>query len=201
MSTHWKLAVTADYAEADGSTIYGDIGLGALAADGIEWSLVETPIRPGALEGFDAVLAAQRHSVRGRAARGRHHAQARRPLRRRLRRRGPHRLRGARHPRHQRPHGAAGPHGAHGADLPVRPRALPCSPKDRLVREAAWDRKAEHRGPGLGSATIGMVGLGGIGQETVRQRAPSTSTSSPGTAPRAPSSAPRSGSSSSSSTR
>ena len=42
-------------------------------------------------------------------------------------------------------------------------------PKDRLVREADWDRKAEYRGPGLATATIGMIGLGGIGQETVRQ--------------------------------
>ena len=34
MSTPWKLAVTADHAEADGSTIYGDIGLGDLPYSG-----------------------------------------------------------------------------------------------------------------------------------------------------------------------
>src|SRR5690625_1197359 len=42
-------------------------------------------------------------------------------------------------------------------------------PKDHLVRTAQWDRKALYRGPGLATATVGVIGLGGIGQETVRQ--------------------------------
>jgi phosphoglycerate dehydrogenase-like enzyme len=41
-------------------------------------------------------------------------------------------------------------------------------PKDRLVREGRWDRKAEYRGVGLANATVGVVGLGGIGRETTR---------------------------------
>lgn len=168
MSTPWKLAVTADYAEADGSTIYGDIGLSGLAADGIEWSLIETPIAPGALEGFDAVLL-----LSGT------------PL-------GEEQLEGVTTLRHVARFGAGFDavdlaacdargitvtNAPTGLRVPMAHTALTflfalghsLLPKDRLVREAAWDRKAEHRGPGLMTATIGMVGLGGIGQETVRQ--------------------------------
>ena len=168
MSAPWKLAVTADYAEADGTTIYGDIGLDSLAADGIEWSLVETPIQPGALEGYDAVLL-----LSGT------------PL-------GAEQLEGVTTLQHVARFGAgfdavdleacdargiAVTNAPTGLRVPMAHTALTflfalahsLLPKDRLVREAAWDRKAEHRGPGLGEATIGMIGLGGIGRETVRQ--------------------------------
>ena len=168
MSTPWKLAVTADYAEADGSTIYGDIGLCGLAQDGIDWSLVEMPIRPGALEGYDAVLLLSGTPL-GRAQ-----------------------LEGVTTLRHVARFGAGfdavdleacdergitvtnAPTGlrvpmAHTALTFLFALAHSLLPKDRLVREADWGRKAEFRGPGLGAATIGMVGLGGIGQETVRQ--------------------------------
>lgn len=168
MSTPWKLAVTADYAEADGTTIYGDIGLSGLAADGIEWSRIETPIRPGALEGYDAVLL-----LSGT------------PL-------GEEQLEGVTALRHVARFGAGfdavdleacdqrgitvtnAPTGlrvpmAHTALTFLFALAHSLLPKDRLVREADWGRKAEFRGPGLGGARIGMIGLGGIGRETVRQ--------------------------------
>lgn len=59
MCRTWKLAITADYAEPDGSTIYGDIELGSLAEHGIEWSLVGEEgrdLRAAELEGYDALL-------------------------------------------------------------------------------------------------------------------------------------------------
>ncbi|APX33588.1 hypothetical protein BH708_13675 [Brachybacterium sp. P6-10-X1] len=171
MSTPWKLAVTADYAEADGSTIYGDIGLGSLAAHGIEWSLVGESgrdLRGEELEGFDALLLLSGTPF-GRAQ-----------------------LEGVTTLRHVARFGAGfdsvdlaacdergitvtnAPTGlrvpmAHTALTFLFALAHSLLPKDRLVREAAWDRKATHRGPGLATATIGMIGLGGIGQETVRQ--------------------------------
>jgi phosphoglycerate dehydrogenase-like enzyme len=168
MSTPWRLAVTADYAEADGSTIYGDIGLGGLAADGIEWTRLEVPIRPGALEGFDAVLL-----LSGT------------PL-------GAEQLEGVTTLRHVARFGAGFDavdleacdergitvtNAPTGLRVPMAHTALTflfalghsLLPKDRLVREADWDRKAQYRGPGLAHATVGMIGLGGIGRETVRQ--------------------------------
>ncbi|MGP9844078.1 2-hydroxyacid dehydrogenase [Brachybacterium sp. 107] len=168
MSAPWKLAVTADYSEADGSTIYGDIGLGTLAEQGIEWSRVEVPISPGALEGFDAVLLLSGTPF------------------------GAAQLEGVTTLTHVARFGAgfdsvdleacdaAGitvTNAPTGLRVPMAHTALTflfalahnLLPKDRLVREADWDRKAEYRGPGLATATIGMIGLGGIGQETVRQ--------------------------------
>lgn len=168
MSTPWRLAVTADHAEADGSTVYGDIGLGGLAADGIHWSLLEAPIRPGALEGFDAVLL-----LSGT------------PL-------GAEQLQGVTTLKHVARFGAGFDavdlaacdergitvtNASTGLRVPMAHTALTflfalahsLLPKDRLVREADWDRKAQHRGLGLAHATVGMIGLGGIGRETVRQ--------------------------------
>lgn len=171
MTTTWKLAVTADYSEPDGSTIYGDIGLGTLQQHGIEWSRVGTEggeLRPGELEGFDAVLLLSGARL------------------------GAEQLEGVTTLRHVARFGAGfdavdlaacdergitvtnAPTGlrvpmAHTALTFLFALAHNLLPKDRLVREADWGRKAQYRGAGLAEATIGMIGLGGIGQETVRQ--------------------------------
>ncbi|MEE1650286.1 NAD(P)-dependent oxidoreductase [Brachybacterium sp. J144] len=164
----WRLAVTADYAEADGSTIYGDIGLGLLAEQGVEWSRVDVPIASGALEGFDAVLLLSGTPF------------------------GAAQLEGVSTLRHVARFGAgydtvdleacaargiAVTNAPTGLRVPMAHTALTflfalahnLLPKDRLVREGQWDRKSQYRGPGLASATVGVVGLGGIGRETVRQ--------------------------------
>lgn len=59
MNPSWKLAVTSDCADADGTTVYGDIGLDLRAEEGVEWGLVDVEdggLRPRHLEGFDALL-------------------------------------------------------------------------------------------------------------------------------------------------
>ncbi|WP_114856212.1 D-isomer specific 2-hydroxyacid dehydrogenase family protein [Brachybacterium sp. YJGR34] len=171
MSASWTLAVTADYSEDDGSTIYGDIGLRTLAEHGIAWSRVGTEdgvLRPGELEGFDAVLLLSGARL------------------------GREQLEGVTTLRHVARFGAGfdsvdldacdergitvtnAPTGlrvpmAHTALTFLFALAHSLLPKDRLVREADWGRKAQYRGPGLDSATVGMIGLGGIGRETVRQ--------------------------------
>lgn len=171
MKRPWKLAVTGDHAATDGSTTFGDIGLDRLAEHGIEWSVVSTdgsPLNPGDLEGFDAVL------LFGGL-----------PL-------GKDQLEGVTTLRHVARFGAGfdqvdlaicnargitvtnAPTGlrvpmAHTALTFLFALAHNLLPKDRLVREGRWDRKAEYQGTGLMEATVGMIGLGGIGQQTARQ--------------------------------
>lgn len=167
----WRLAVTADAAHADGSTIYGDIGLGSLAEHGVEWSLVGAErgtLRGKELEGFDALLLLSSAPF------------------------GREQLEGVTTLKHVARFGAGFDsvdlaacdergitvtNAPTGLRVPMAHTALTflfalahcLLPKDRLVREADWGRKAEYRGPGLARATVGMIGLGGIGQETVRQ--------------------------------
>lgn len=167
----WKVAVTGDYAEADGSTIYGDIGLDEFARYGIEWSLVSadgSPLRGEELEGYDALVLLGSLAL------------------------GEEQLEGVTTLKHVARFGAGfdqvdlaacdargitvtnAPTGlrvpmAHTALTFLFALAHNLLPKDRLVRQGAWERKADYRGPGLATATIGMIGLGGIGRETVRQ--------------------------------
>jgi phosphoglycerate dehydrogenase-like enzyme len=44
--------------------------------------------------------------------------------------------------------------------------------KDRLTREGGWARKLDYMGYGLTGKTVGIIGLGNIGQEAVRLCAP-----------------------------
>lgn len=167
----WKVAVTGDYAEADGSTIYGDIGLDDFAEFGIEWSLISadgSPLRGEELEGYDALVLLGSLAL------------------------GEDQLRGVTTLKHVARFGAGfdqvdlvacdargitvtnAPTGlrvpmAHTALTFLFALAHNLLPKDHLVREAQWGRKADYRGPGLATATVGTIGLGGIGQETVRQ--------------------------------
>lgn len=167
----WKVAITGDYAEADGSTIYGDIGLDQLAQHGIEWSLVSAdgaPLRGEELEGYDALV------LLGSLALGEEQLEGVTTLK--------HVARfGAGYDQVDLAvcdaRGITVTNAPTGLRVPMAHTALTflfalahnLLPKDRLVREAQWGRKADYRGPGLATATVGMIGLGGIGQETVRQ--------------------------------
>lgn len=170
MNRPWRLAVTGDHATADGSTTFGDIGLARLAEWGVAWSVVAadgSSLRPAELQGYDAVLLLGNMAL------------------------GEEQLEGVTTLRHVARFGAGfdqvdltacdargitvtnAPTGlrvpmAHTALTLLFALAHNLLPKDRLVREDRWDQKAEYRGPGLMEATVGMIGLGGIGQETVR---------------------------------
>lgn len=166
----WKLAVTGDYATVGGSTIYGDIGLGALAEYGIEWSLVEPHedgLRGADLEGFDALW------LLGSLAFGEKQLRETTTLE--------HVARfGAGYDQVDLDacdrHGVTVTNAPTGLRVPMAHSAIALLfalahnvlPKDHLVRTAQWERKSEYRGQGLVSATIGVIGLGGIGQQTTR---------------------------------
>lgn len=169
-SATWRLAVTGDYAEPDGSTIYGDIGLDELAAQGIEWEVIGEAGREltaAELEGFDSLLLLGQIPVTAATLDGvttlKHVARF-----------------GAGYDQvdldacdergivvTNAPTGLRAPM-AHTALTFLFALAHNLLPKDQLVRDGAWDRKADFHGTGLLNATIGVVGLGGIGQETVR---------------------------------
>jgi phosphoglycerate dehydrogenase-like enzyme len=169
-STPWRLAVAAEGIDESGLTIHGDIGLGSLAEHGIEWSPIDVAqqeLSAEVLNGFDAVLlmgespfgdeqlgedTTIKHVARfgagfdqvdlaACAARG--------------------------IPVTNAPTGLREPM-AHASLTLLFALAHNLLSKSQLVRTGHWEQRAGLRGRGLGSATIGVVGLGGIGRETVR---------------------------------
>ncbi|MCQ8187646.1 NAD(P)-dependent oxidoreductase [Streptomyces rugosispiralis] len=163
--------VTRGYAEPDGSTVFGDIGLSRLTDAGLAWRVLDDEVeelRADQLEGADAVLVL-----------------------------GPERVSAASIPesgrlRHVARFGAG--FDAVDTDACARRGVLVTNTpeavrrpvadsviallyalshnlvvKDRLVREGRWAERREWRGPGLAGATVGIVGLGGIGLETARR--------------------------------
>ncbi|MDO5661439.1 MAG: NAD(P)-dependent oxidoreductase [Brachybacterium sp.] len=170
MSRRWRVAVSGDMASADGSTIYGDIGLGDLTDAGLAWEVVDPVdgrLRGGDLEGFDALLllgglpvdedtldevTTLRHIARFGAGYEKVDLEA-------CDRRGITVT--------NAPTGLRTPM-AHTALTLLLALAHNLLAKDRLVREGRWEDKAALHGHGLARATIGVVGLGGIGRETVR---------------------------------
>jgi phosphoglycerate dehydrogenase-like enzyme len=163
----YRVAITRGYAEPDGSTIFGDIGLHRLTDAGIEWRVLPEQVdevRPDQLADTDALFVLGHERVTAASL----------PRDGRL--------------RHVARFGA----GFDAVDVaacadrgvvvtttpdavrrPVADSAVALLfalahnllPKDRLVREGRWDLRARWQGPGLGSATVGVVGFGGIGQE------------------------------------
>lgn len=169
-STPWRLAVAAEGINETGRTIHGDIGLGSLAEHGIDWSPIDVAqqeLTAEALRGFDAVLLmgespfgeeqlGEDTSIKHVARFGAGYDQvdleacARRGI-----------------PVTNAPTGLRVPM-AHAALTLLFALAHNLVPKSQLVRTGRWDQRAGLRGRGLASSTIGVVGLGGIGRETVR---------------------------------
>lgn len=166
----YRVAITRGYAEADGSTIFGDIGLDRLTQAGLEWVVLDEPMSPlqaEALEDFDAAILL-----------------------------GPERFDDSSVPtggrlRHVARFGAgydavdvdtctaAGIVLTNTAEAVREPMAHTAIAlllglahnvlvKDRLVRSGHWGERAAHRGRGLQGATVGIVGFGGVGQAVAR---------------------------------
>lgn len=166
----YRVAVTRGYAEADGTTIFGDIGLERLNRGGLTWSVLDepmSPLRAEALDGFDAVivLGPEVFDVTSIPPGGRL--------------------------KHVARFGAgydavdvdactrAGIVLTNTADAVREPMAHTALTlllglahniliKDRLTRTGRWAERADHRGRGLQGATVGIVGFGGIGQSVAR---------------------------------
>ncbi|KAA9156009.1 hypothetical protein FPZ12_028445 [Amycolatopsis acidicola] len=167
----YQVVVTRGYAEPDGSTIFGDIGLSRLGDAGLAWRVLDDAaeeLRADQLEGADAVIVLGHERVTASSI------PASGPL------------------RHVARFGA----GFDAIDLdacarrgvvvtntpdavrePVADSVLALLfalahnlvVKDRLVREGRWAERGSWQGPGLAGATVGVIGLGGIGLETARR--------------------------------
>ncbi|WP_210589048.1 D-isomer specific 2-hydroxyacid dehydrogenase family protein [Streptomyces sp. GESEQ-35] len=167
----YQVAITRGYAQPDGSTVFGDIGLSRLTDAGLAWRVLDEEVeelRADQLQGADAVLVLGHERVSAESI----------PASGRL--------------RHVARFGAGfdavdtdacarrGVLVTNAPDAVRRPVADSVVAllyalshhlvvKDRLVREGRWAERAAWRGSGLTGATVGIVGLGGIGLETARR--------------------------------
>lgn len=166
----YRVAVTRGYANADGSTIFGDIGLDRLTEAGLEWTVLDepmSPLRDEALEGYDAVivLGPERVDASSIPASGRLRHVARFGAGfdavdvEALADRGVVVT--------NTPEAVRTPM-AHTAVALLLALAHNLLVKDELVRSGRWNERSEHRGRGLDGTTVGIVGFGGIGQATAR---------------------------------
>ncbi|MCA1187349.1 hypothetical protein LCD36_12995 [Saccharopolyspora sp. 6T] len=163
----YQVVVTRGYAEPDGSTIFGDIGLSLLGEE-VSWRVLDEDVeelRADQLEDADAVIVLGHERITARSI----------PASGRL--------------RHVARFGA----GFDAVDLDACTRSgvlVTNTPdavrepvadsvlallfalahnlvvKDRLVREGRWAERGSWQGAGLAGATIGVIGLGGTGMAT-----------------------------------
>lgn len=165
----YRVAVTGDQAFPDGSTIFGDIGLGRLTAAGLDWQVVPVPnpvLTPAQLAGFDALLMMGDRKITAASLMGtslRHVARF-----------------GAGYDAidiaacaaagvvvTNTPDAVRVPM-AHAAVTLILALAHNLVVKDRLVRTGRWAERISWQGRGLTDARVGIVGLGGIGTEIAR---------------------------------
>ncbi|HEY9292241.1 MAG TPA: NAD(P)-dependent oxidoreductase [Microlunatus sp.] len=166
----YRVAVSTESMDAAGRVIYGDIGLDAFADAGVEWDWL-TPAghdyAAGQLDGFDALWILGHAGITADS------------------------LRGAERLRHIARFGAGYDqidltacsergvlvtNAPNGVRTPMVHTAITLLfalghnllPKDRLARSGDWLQNSELRGRGLQNATIGIVGLGGIGAALAR---------------------------------
>lgn len=169
--TPYRVAITGENAKPDGSTIYGDIGLERLEEAGLSWEVLPKngtdTVSAAELEGFNALFALGHYRISAES------------------------VQGLKDFRHVARFGA----GYDAVDIPActeagvvvtnAPEAVrkPMAHatiamlfalahnlviKDKLVRTDRWGEKQHWRGAGLDNATIGLIGLGGIGEAIAR---------------------------------
>jgi phosphoglycerate dehydrogenase-like enzyme len=165
----YRVFVTGDQAFLDGSTIFGDIGLDRLTAAGIEWTVIPVPedtVTAAQLRGADAVLlmggrriesqslsdGALRHVARFGAGYDAVDVAA---------------CTAAGVVVTNTPAAVRTPM-AHAALAMVLALAHELLAKDRLVRTGRWGERSQHQGRGLMGATVGLIGLGGVGEQIAR---------------------------------
>lgn len=170
----YSVALTADAARADGSTLHGDIGLERLTAAAIRWSVLpeyRDPIPLEHLDGVDAVLSLGH--IRFDADTVDHLPQLRHVARF-----------GAGHETIDlEACTRAGVVVTNTPEAIRRPLAVAgltmllalshhLLAKDRLVRTSDWQGREKHRGAALTGQTVGIVGFGSVGAELARLLAP-----------------------------
>lgn len=174
MSARFRLALTADGYAGDGQPVFGDIGLGRLAAAGVDWQVLphlDDSVPAGALDGFDGVLSFGHLHVGADVL--------------------------AAHPRLRlvarfgagyetvdvaacTAAGVAVTNTPLGIRTPLATAGLTLllalshhvAAKDRLVREGRWADRHQFHGTGLHGKTLGILGFGGVGAELARLAAP-----------------------------
>jgi phosphoglycerate dehydrogenase-like enzyme len=161
----YRVAVTGDQASSDGTTIFGDIGLGRLPS----FSVIDVPdpvLTPAQLDGFDALLMMGGRGITPASLAGtslRHIARF-----------------GAGYDAidieacthagvvvTNTPDGVRVPM-AHAALAQIFALAHALVPKTRLVQSGRWEERTRWQGRGLHDATVGVVGKGNVGSEIVR---------------------------------
>lgn len=168
--TPYRLAISTDSLDADGAVIYGDIGLDTLTAAGVDWEWVTTDghdYGPGQLDGFDAVW------ILGHSGIATESLSATSSLR--------HVARfGAGYDQIDlaacTERGVLVTNAPHGVRTPMVHTAVTLlfalghnlRAKDQLARSGDWQANGALRGRGLQNATVGVIGLGGIGAATAQ---------------------------------
>jgi phosphoglycerate dehydrogenase-like enzyme len=160
----YRVAVSGDQVDPEGRSIFGDIGLDRLTRAGLDWDVIPVPERTipaQRLSGFDALLLMGDRRVDATSLAGgrlRHVARF-----------------GAGYDAVDveactaagvlltNTSDAVREPMAHAALAMVLALGHELLAKDRLVREGQWDRRSEYQGKGLTGATVGVVGLGGVG--------------------------------------
>ncbi len=175
MPDTFRVALTRDFRDDDGSIGWGDIGMAELEAEpGVEWEFLpvdETPLSPGALAGYDGVMVLGNAVDAGSLV-------------------GADRLRVL--ARFGVGYDTIDLDACSAAGIPVTttpdgtrlPMALAAvtmllavahnvRQKDRIVRERRnWDERYQYNGLGLPGKTLGIIGFGNIGREVARLLGP-----------------------------